>query len=93
MFPGGMGKAFPALEEMTLLMLPPYARHGIYADAQNDRPAKVIPSLKTLNVSLSFGDVPTDDPDFRVWLAARIAAPDLTVNGRPADAGFDGWPE
>ena len=83
MFPGGMGKAFPALEEMTLLMLPPYAGRDLLT--QNDRPAKVIPSLKTLNVSLSFGDVPTDDPDFRVWLAAqRIAAPDLTVNGIPA---------
>ena len=84
-FPNNMTEAFPALEEMTLLLLPPYAGRDLLT--RNDRPVKVVPSLKTLNVSLSFGDIPTDDPDFRIWLAAqRNAAPDLTVNGVPAQA-------
>ena len=84
-FPENMTEAFPALEEMTLMLLSPYAGRDLMT--HNDRPAKVIPSLRTLNVSLSFGDIPTHDPDFRVWLAAqRIAAPGLTVNGVPAQA-------
>ena len=83
-FPDGMTAAFPALEEMTLLLLAPYAGWDLVE--QNERPVQVIPSLKELRVSLSFGDVPTDDPDFRVWLAAeRMAAQDLQVNGVPAE--------
>ena len=80
-FPDNLTEAFPALEEMTLVLLPPYAG-GELLTSGGGRPAKVIPTLKALRVSLSFGDISTDDADFRVWLAAqRIAAPELTVNG------------
>ena len=83
MFPSGMVEAFPALEEMKLFLLPPYAGRDLLT--HNDRPPKVVPSLKALRVSMSFGDIPTDDPDFRVWLEAqRTAVPDMTVNGMPA---------
>ena len=85
-FPDNLAEAFPALEEMTLMLLPPYAGRNLLTYGSS-RPAKVVPSLKALHVSLSFGELPTDDPGFRVWLAAqRTAAPDLTVNGMPAQA-------